>query len=134
MASWPRTRWDRLSQVSGLISICIIPEAHHSLALAAVHGRLLYQHYLGRSGAYLPVISFAPTARLEELQRGARASTSASETLQPLSLLPSGGFALRMSSTAPISGLAVLDMVEKGEGATKARALVLTKSLTMESI
>ncbi|KAJ6188161.1 hypothetical protein N7519_003069, partial [Penicillium mononematosum] len=52
--------------------------------------------------------------------KGARASTSTAwETLHPLLLLPSGGCALKATSTAPIFGLAGLDMVEKDDEATK---------------
>ncbi|KAJ5384067.1 hypothetical protein N7517_001978 [Penicillium concentricum] len=76
-------------------------------------------HTNTRSEVCLRNISFAPTSRLGELERVARASNStASETLQPLSPLPSGGFAPITTSTAPIFGHAGSDMVNDGDQAT----------------
>ncbi|KAJ5513685.1 hypothetical protein N7463_003237 [Penicillium fimorum] len=97
MTSWPGTR-NRVSQP--------LPTAEY--------------HTNTRSEVCLPNISFAPTSRLEELQRGARASSPiASETLQPLSSLPSGDFAPIATSTAPIFGHAGPDMVDDGDQATE---------------
>ncbi|KAJ5835430.1 hypothetical protein N7447_001456 [Penicillium robsamsonii] len=76
-------------------------------------------HTNTRSEVCLPNISFAPTSRLE-LKREARASSStASETLQPLSPLPSGGFAPITIPTAPIFGHTGPDMVDDGDQATQ---------------
>ncbi|KAJ5960870.1 uncharacterized protein N7479_008020 [Penicillium vulpinum] len=73
-----------------------------------------------KSETWLSNTSFIPTSRLKELQGGARVSNAtASETLQPLSSLPSDSSAPRATSTAPISGRAGSDMVDDGDEATE---------------
>ncbi|KAJ5209415.1 hypothetical protein N7449_003794 [Penicillium cf. viridicatum] len=73
-----------------------------------------------RSEVFLPNISFTPTSWLEELQGGARVSSSTvSEPLKRSSPLPSGVSAPKTTSTAPIFGFSGLDLVDKDDEATE---------------
>ncbi|KAJ5616625.1 hypothetical protein N7537_001739 [Penicillium hordei] len=73
-----------------------------------------------RSEVCLPNISFTPISRLEELQGGARVSSStASEILQRLSPLPSGASALKPTPTAPLFESSGLDLVDKDDEVTE---------------
>ncbi|CAI7573139.1 unnamed protein product [Penicillium palitans] len=73
-----------------------------------------------RSEVCLPNISFTPTPWLEELQGGARVSSStASGILQRPLPLPSGTSAPKTTSTAPIFEFSGLDLVDKDDEATE---------------
>ncbi|KAJ5399510.1 hypothetical protein N7465_009999 [Penicillium sp. CMV-2018d] len=98
MASWPGVIRDRLSRPPSVAHCCTTT----------------------RSEVCLPNIPFTPTSWLEDLQGGARVSSStASEILQRLSTLPSGASAPKARSTAPIFGFSGLDLVDKNDEATE---------------